>query len=614
MAQTQRKIEQRQEIIKTSQAYFEEAKEAKRERMRKNRYNREAYKNEQDWSQKIEGQSREFLPKTSVTTEQFAAFIKKGLIQFGDWFSVRGGRRSQLSDSAIRRLLMAYLNRLPETDNNSNGEFCSFSTRLSDAAKIGLNESLMIFKVHGRKDVETIPEFTDKMSTKEINPWRLRIDLIPPEDYYPDPTTRGLYKIHRVERDLHDVEELAEQGIYDKSVVELIKGDYRKENQEEGRYQIRRPREDDAKPSFRKRVVIDEYWGMLLDSNGNIVKRNAFWAVANEKFLIREPEDNPYWHGTDPFIEIPIIREAFSVWHKALYDDVVPLNLAMNELFNLMLDGGLASVWGIRQVQPELLEDPQQIAGGVPQGKTLVMRSDAPNDAEVLKQVATGQVPQDALAMFSLLNAEFNAAARTNDLRLGSIPSKEVKATEIVEMQASQNVVMESIITNIEAGLTRLLRKAWMVILQEAPDLALTDVAEALSAEEVRTLAVMDAKDRFSTMALNTSFKVSGLSETLTKTRDFQRMMAALQVAANNPILQGAVLRRTDPDKVWLKILKMLNINPEELERDDRGLKKLPEDLQLLGLLTTQQGSNARVAGEPGMQSEINQEIKPSEV
>jgi hypothetical protein len=371
--------------------------------------------------------------------------------------------------------------------------------------------------------------------------------------------------------------------------------------------------EDDAKPSFRKRVVIDEYWGMIIDSEGKVTHRNAVWTVANKEFLIREPVENPYWHGTDPFVEIPIIREPFSVWHKALYDDVVPLNLAINELFNLMLDGGLASVWGIRQVQPELLEDPRQVAGGVPQGKTLVMRSDAPNDAEVLKQVATGRVPQDALAMFSLLNAEFNAAARTNDLRLGSIPSKEVKATEIVEMQGAQNVVMESIITNIEAGLTRILRKAWMVILQEAPDLALTDVGEALTAQEVRTLAVMDAKDRFTTMGLNTSFRVSGLSETLTKTRDFQRMMAALQVAANNPILQGAVLRRTDPDKVWLKILKMLNINPEELERDDRSLKKLPEDLQLLGL-TTQQGSNARVAGEPGMQSEINQEIKPSEV
>lgn len=337
------------------------------------------------------------------------------------------------------------------------------------------------------------------------------------------------------------------------------------------------------------------------------------WTVANEKFLIRAPEENPYWHGTDPFVEIPIIREPFSVWHKALYDDVVPLNLAINELFNLMLDGGLASVWGIRQVQPELLEDPQQVAGGVPQGKTLVMRSDAPNDAEVLKQVATGQVPQDALQMFALLDAEFNAAARTNDLRLGQLPSKDVKATEIVEMQASQNVVMESIVTNIEAGVTRILRKAWMVILQEAPNLALTDISEALTASEVRTLAVMDAKDRFKTMAVNSTFKVTGLSETLSKVRDFQRMMAALQVAANNPILQGAVLRRTDPDKVWLKILKMLNLNPDELERDEVGLRKLPEDLAMLGL-QTQQGSNARVAGEPGMQSEINQEIKPSEV
>ena len=384
MASPAENLERTSQIIKTSQAYFQEAEEARRERIDKNRYNREAYKGEQDFSGKIEGQSREFLPKTSVTAEQFAAFIKKGLVQFGDWFSVRGGRNSQLTDSAIRRLLMAYLDRLPEGDNNSNGDYVNFSTRLSDASKVGLTESLMIFKVHGRKDVETIPEFEDELSEKEIKPWRLRIDLIPPEDYYPDPTTRGLYKIHRVERDLHDVIALAEEGIYDKSVVELIKGDYKKE--EENGNRDRRPREDDAKPSFRKRVVIDEYWGTLLDSNGDVEMRNAMWTVANDKFLIREPQKNPYWHGTDPFIEIPIIREPFSVWHKALYDDVVPLNLAINELFNLMLDGGLASVWGIRQVQPELLEDPQQVAGGVPQGKTLVMRSDAPMTPKCLNR------------------------------------------------------------------------------------------------------------------------------------------------------------------------------------------------------------------------------------
>ena len=614
MAESARKLERQAQIVKTSQAYFKEAEEARYDRIRRNRYNRDAYNGNQDFSQKIEGQSREFLPKTSVTAEQFSAFIKKGLVQFGNWFSVTGGRNSQLSDSAIRRLMMAYLDRLPETDNNSNGEYCNFATRLSDASKVGLLESLMVFKVHGRRDVETIHEFTDELEKKEINPWRLRVDIIPPEDFYPDPTTRGLYNIHRVERDLHDIEALAEEGIYDKAVVKLIKGDFKKEEQEGGDQGKRRPDEDDAKPSFRKRVVIDEYWGMILDSEGNVERRNAVWTIANEKYLIREPQDNPYWHGTDPFIVIPIIREPFSVWHKALYDDVVPLNLAINELFNLMLDGGLASVWGIRQVQPELLEDPQQVAGGVPQGKTLVMRSDAPNDAEVLKQVATGQVPGDAMNMFALLDAEFNAAARTNDLRLGQLPSKDVKATEIVEIQASQNAVMESIVTNIEQGLTRLLRKAWMVILQESPNLALSDIAEALTPQEVRTLAVMDAKDRFRTMALNTSFRVSGMSETLAKTRDFQRMMAALQVAANNPILQAAVLRRTDPDKIWQKVLKMLNINPDDLERDELGLRRLPEDLQMLGLLQTQQGSNARVAGEPGLQSEINQEIKPSEV
>ena len=42
----------------------------------------------QDWSGKVKGQSREFIPKTPIAVDQLCFFVKKALTGFGDWFQV----------------------------------------------------------------------------------------------------------------------------------------------------------------------------------------------------------------------------------------------------------------------------------------------------------------------------------------------------------------------------------------------------------------------------------------------------------------------------------------------------------------------------------------------
>ncbi len=224
-----------------------------------------------------------------------------------------------------------------------------------------------------------LPVVHTKLKRREQDVWRLCIDIVPTEDYFPDPTGRDLYEIHRVERDLHDVIDLAEQGIYDKSVVEQIDADFAKA-QDEADKARRTNQETAGVPSFRKRVVIDEFWGDLLDEDGQVMQRNIVCAMANEQYLIRPPELNPFWHGESPFVTSPLVRVPYSVWHKAIYDHASPLNFALNEMLNLILDGGISSVWGIKQLRQDWLEDPRQVANGVPQGITLSVKAEMPAD------------------------------------------------------------------------------------------------------------------------------------------------------------------------------------------------------------------------------------------
>ena len=332
------------EIVQITLDYWSEAEEARKERAELSERNRAAYDNYQDFSHKVEGQSREFLPETWQTVEQFAAFVKKGLTAFGDWFDMNLGHNAPIKDETARKILMDYLNNLP--DGNKT---VSFPERMADAAKIGQMEAVMVFKTHGMRQKQCVyVEQDGELEKIELEPWKLHIDLIRNENFGMDPTGRGLYEIHEIERDLHHIESLAELGVYDKGVVKQIKQDFTKQETEK--------RNEHVEPkSHRKRVILKECWGTILDKEGKIKKENALWTIANDRYLIRKPEENPYWHGQSPFDVIPLIRVPFSVWHKAMCDASVPLNFAMNELFNLMLDGGLASVWGIKQLRMDII-------------------------------------------------------------------------------------------------------------------------------------------------------------------------------------------------------------------------------------------------------------------
>jgi len=582
-------------VIQAVRACFNEAEEGKRQRLAQNRINRDAYFGRQDWSHKQEGQSSEFLPKVSTSVEQMTAFIKRGLMKFGDWYSVDLDQTiSQVvSGQQIRSVLNCFLNDLWTGNNNAT----SIPLVIADAVKMGLLESLMIVKVHGgmvpvrryayKKGDMMVPEEggqpeqSHDLQMEENMEWKLRIDLVRPEDYYPDPTGNGLYEIHRVERDLHEILDAAEAGVYDTAVVkELIDTDYKRPEDEE-RSDSARNQPETTTPAFRKRVVLDEFWGTLLNDDGTVAHRNCVCTVANDKYLIRPPEFNPFWHQESPFIAVPLVRVPFSVWHKALYDDASSLNLALNEMFNLMLDGGLAAVWGIKQLRIEDLEDPNQVAGGVRQGMTLAVKQTLPHNADVMKNVSTGNVPQDAMAVFSALDREFTQAALTNELKLGSLPPKQVRATEVVEASQSQAVTLDGLTADIENSFIQvLLYKAWLTILQNADDLPEDAMQSVVDRSVALLLMRASPEERFAMFAGKSKFRVFGLSGTMAKALDFQKMMSMMQAVQMNPMLFQAFMQRFSPEKALRFIMNRLNLNPDDLEKSQDELKQAAEEMQ----------------------------------
>lgn len=610
-----------------------EADDARISRISQNKRNRDIYLGRQDWSGKVQGQSTEFLPKVPVSVEQMAAFVRRGLIQFGDWYSIEPDRTlgQLITGAQIVHILNAFLGNLW----NGNDRTTSLPLVLSDGVKVALLESLMIFKVHGGmkksrsfavepgevlldEEAGTVTRGPKALKTKEEDQWHLRIDLIRPEDYYPDPTGNGLYEIHRVERDLHEVVEAAKAGVYDESVVnQLIDEDFKRPDDEE-RSDKDRAQDDAPPPSFRKRVMLDEFWGTLLHADGTVAHRNVVATVGNDKFLIRKPEPNPFWHQESPFVACPLIRVPWSVWHKALYDNASDLNLAINEVFNLMLDGGLASVWGVKQVRLDDLEDAGQVSGGIQQGMTLAVKSTLPAGTKVLETVSEGEVPPDAMNMLAMLENEYAQAALTNQIRMGQLPTKQVRSAEIMEAGNAQDVTLEGMVADMEESCIRkVLEKSWHTVLQNADDLP-ADLLSGLVDKKIALMIMRSSPaERFALFAGRCKFRAFGLSASMAQAKDFQKMMALWQAVQSNPFLLQAFMVKYSADKNLRHLMKTLSINPDDLFKTEEEIQGAPEELmrtavagQLIG--GGRNGGLGGNAGSPGLQGEVNQSITPA--
>ena len=599
-------------IINAIRDFRREAKEARKNRMFLSKQNRDAYLGKQDWSHKRRGQSREFLPKTHVAVEQLVGFIKRGLTQFGAWYDVSLAPDSQspLAGHEIRSLMECFLDRCYTSDHKIE----KFSTILTDAIKVGSLESLIIFKIHGfrkpdRRFVavegpvgEDLLPGTPVLQTRTRMAWNLRVDLIRGEDYYPDPTGRNLYEIHESEQDLFSIKRLADQGVYSKAAVASIEEDYAKED-EDKRRAIGVNQTETKQPRVRRRVKITEFWGTLLNEKGDIIHENIFCAIANDRYVIRKPTANPFWHQKSPFVSFPLVRVPFSTWHKALFDPATQLNMAMNELFNLMLDGGISSVWGVKQLRVDDLEDPRQVSDGVAQGDTLSVKSTLPHGAKVLETVSEGNVPTDAMAIFESLNREFLSAALTSELKVGSLPAKQVRATEVVELSQSQALTIDAMISDVESNLTLVLERVFLTIMQNLEVVPSEYVMNSIGLDGSFRLAQLRPAERYTIFSSFCSFKVHGLSAILARVRDFQKMSALLQMVTANPILMQAFFKKYSGDRILAHMMKTLNINPEQIERDHEEMARIDQDIAELPAfqqLTGQQGGEGGNIGGLG--------------
>jgi len=593
--------------------YKDEAETARRNRYLQNRQNYEVYHLRQDFSHKKRGQSKEFLAKQAIAVEQLCSFLQQGLMDIGDWFRVElePGEKPEdikINPKSIELLLLRQL------------EKNKFPNFFNDTIKFGLLGALMIVKVGGkyvnRTRFEARPKASDigskdrELVRKDKRVWQLDLNLIRQEDYFPDPTGRRLYEVQRIEMDWHQLKKVAEENPDDFDINAVNNITYFVDDLQKAK-KSRETGQNITMSQYRRQVTIYECWGALVERHtGKVIMENCVSAIDAQGNLIRPPKKNPFWHARSPFVISPIIRVPLSVWHKALMDAPTRHNLAMNELYNLNVDAAMMEVHGIKQLRPSWLENSAQVSEGIAPATTLLVNSSCPPGGKVLERIDTSAMTPESMNMLQMMNREFDQSALTNDFRTGSLPQRQVKATEIVASNQSLTGIMNGIVKVIEEEMVApLLDCCWLVMAQHMNDLDTEEVKAIVGSEQAKFVSSMTPEEIFAQTAMGHKYKVFGLSQTLNKMQDFRKIQALLQSIGASPQMMQEFTRKYSMTKLLGEIIKSLDIDDSKIVASEQEQAQRQKEMQMMAEAQMQNTQGGRGTNP---QSQIPQAMNSS--
>ncbi len=584
-------------LLTIGQRAYQRSRQTRVSRRRKNETNWQAYHGEIDFSYKAPFQSREVLPDFPVAVEQIVGTFERALTDNDNWLTADavGAGGNLIEADLVKGLLLHYLKRLYVPGNRPDTAY-GIDAFIGDATKRGILEGVIVAKVFPVfiKEEAVRVEMTkpdadgaydanhlggEEKKGESVERFRIAIDLVPFADYFPDPSPAKNFEIHRTRIQLH---ELLGNPEYDQEAVERL---YGKAQQEFDELTKRIETQQDYVEQDPFEIELYEYWGNVIDyRNGHVLHYNVFYAWAGNE-IVRKPTKNPNWDGCSPFIDAAILRTPNSVSHKALADHAVPMWRAGSELLNLMLDQAMRGAWGVGQLRPDIMENPEEVADGVPQGYTAVLKPNVPQQSKFYERVDNGEAPQISIEMMNRLEASHNTALATPDMKLGQMSPRQATATETVQVMQSSGSLYESFAARVEANcLEPIFEKCWKLIIQYAEDFMEPELVQILGSRRAMILTDLPDADRYKLLR-NARIKVRGLRGVAAKERKFQKLMTIANFMGQNPTFADHFAQTRSLPKFFDTLIAATGEDPELWALDEEEVAAAEE---------------AAAAGEPG--------------
>jgi len=495
------------------------------------------YNNQYDWSGKADWQAKTYLPRISMTVEMAASLVRRAMLDSDDWFRFEGmTETSRARAPYLEKLVYYYLDRM------------RFADRFIEPLKAGFVGSIIVVKPHlspyAYKEEEPgvfVPEVQNEPA--------ITVSFPDPYNVWLDPTGRSMFVIEEEIIDLATAFDLADLGILDGDVLRQMHEDWVESEKQAREEQRRQQSPDSAKPSFRYEIKLTHFWGSMADpETGRWAIKNGHFVVANDKYLVRKPIENPYPHKRLPYVVGSPFRRPFSVYHKGLVEDVVGLQKAMTELLNLTLDTALFAGIKAFEVDLDQIEDPQQLLSGIYPGKVFTKRGGG-QDTRMIREVEIGDISRGLPAVYQLLSTEYQNSTAVTEFISGAVGLGGARtATEIVTKQQQGMGIFSEVGRNLEGTvLEPMLEQLAYLVVQYHDDFMDPKVAEILGHDLMLQMMVSSVEERpglFDPGHLRV--RASGITSLLSRTEEIQRILGLMQTLGQfGPGLQ-AIFQRFD--------------------------------------------------------------------
>ena len=445
------------------------------------------YKEDQpeNYAKKESWQSKVVLPKPFGTVQTAMSAVRKAFTP--NFLSIENEINPQNADF-WQKLMIQQLNK----------DHADFSIKFTDASGMG-------FAVG--QSLEMIPVWREGRGLDYVlvEPWKIHRD--------PDAVARdsqsGMYWIHEEYLDRHVLKELEKSGKY-------INIDKIKEDSTDPKDELlskdaiaERKNQTFERSKFRKAVLTSEFWGTILDKNGDLLLPNSTYTIAAGK-IIELPRIVPYqtlrWPGTS-FSPLP---DFIAYEGRGLLQGIKSLWVFMCSLMCLHNDNLNWIVNPMTETDITSLVDQSDI--DIYPNKHILTRGSA-NGQQVVRVIERASKTSDVIANLKFADYNYQSGSFVNDALAGRVS----QGRDVTAREAAQNLdqamgVFGLIGENVESGAIKAI-KAGMetVMINAGPD----DIALLFGEEVAQQFLNPDSETGISLPELNGSFHVSGLTAIL---------------------------------------------------------------------------------------------------
>lgn len=532
-----------------------------------------------EMSDKEKWQSKIVLNKPFSTVIQAKSLVRRGLMDRPEYF----GLTTQDPENPEYKMKADFWEKGLKYWAGTKDAFVPHV--FADAAEMGftVGQSMGI-KILWKKD--------------ENGVYRLRLVPFEPAKSYPDPDRiprmpwSGLYNIHEEWVDFHVLREQEEEGHYQN--IDMVKvgkstkdgGGTSWEDQEEEK---RRRGQTVARNRFRRAVLVREFWGTILDENGEIVAPNASFTVVNG-VVIRKKSRSPFRRLRWPWVDFSPIPHILNFHGYGLYESVLALWKFQNALLNLYIDNENWRINNMFERDPSKLQDPSD--DEVHPGKVFDRKAGASAGPAMTPILKGDSALADVQFMWGVATNLWENGSFVTELLKGEQGGREqITATEI-QLKLQQSIgVFDSIGKDVERGGTDLLWAMKEVLTTFWDDLdnpSLRDIfGNDPGYQQMMMAGYLMPEERIKAMELDCEIKVEGVSKLFDRA-DVIEKLKEISELGEKPQYQGyvkhhEVIKRFADELNQPELVK----TDEEVYQDVLNVKAQQRRTQIQGAIQT---------------------------